>query len=124
MSNENEELKAEAAAEAVESIHIDEDDLKDAQQSAGWTEEVQMAGKDVLEFVKSIVKQGTARRVTVKNKEGRVLIDIPLAIGAVGFLPPVFMYTVVALGIALLAKCTISVEHVAEAEETAEEATA
>ena len=119
MSEENEELKAEAAAEAAESIHIDEDDLNNEEASTTWTEEVQMAGKDVLGFLKSIVQQGTARRVIVKNKEGRVLIDIPLVVGAVGLFPPVFVYTLVALGVALLTQCTITVEHVVEPEEAA-----
>lgn len=127
MSEENAELKAEVAEEmaaASESIHIDEEELADEKT---WTEDVQMAGSDVLDFVKKVYQESTARRIIVKNKDGRVLIDMPVVVGALGLLPGIFVYTIVALGVALLSQCTITVERVStgdEMEDEAEEAAA
>ena len=124
MSDENAELKAEAAEEmaeaASESIHIDEEEVAEGKS---WTEDVQMAGSDVLDFVKKVYQESTARRIMVKNKDGRVLVDIPVVVGALGLLPGIFVYTIVALGVALLSQCTITVERVGS-EEEAEEAAA
>ena len=50
-----------------------------------WTEELEIAGKDLLSVIESVIKDGTAKRVVIRNKEGRSLLEIPLAAGvAVG----------------------------------------
>ena len=126
--SDNEELKAEAAAEMAadgsETIHIDEDDIDAANaDSKTWTEEIQMAGGEVAGFIKNMAKQSMVRRIIVKNRDGRVLIDIPMLVGAAGLLPPVFIYTVVALGVALLSQCTIVIERAVD-DEAAEDSMA
>ena len=66
--------------------------------------------------VKELVHEGNIRRITIKNEEGKRLIEIPLTIGAVGVvLLPVWA----ALGAvaALVADCTIVVEKIEEKAE-------
>ncbi|HCP31734.1 TPA: hypothetical protein DIT45_00515 [Candidatus Acetothermia bacterium] len=59
------------------------------------------------------------RRVTIKNKEGKTLIEIPLTLGVVG---AVLLPTLAAIGAiaALVTECTIVVEKIEEADEPPE----
>jgi len=45
------------------------------------TEEHKVTGDDLLRKVKQIVKEGNARRITIKNETGHSLLEIPLTIG-------------------------------------------
>ena len=64
------------------------------------------------------MREGNIRRVTIKNKEGKTLIEIPLTFGVVGAL---FLPTLAAIGAiaALVTECTIVVEKVEEEDEPA-----
>ena len=44
------------------------------------TEEIQVAGENLVELLNALVRQGTVRRVTILRND-RVLVDIPLAVG-------------------------------------------
>jgi nitrogen-specific signal transduction histidine kinase len=77
--------------------------------STGSTEEHTVNSNDLLERVKQIVREGNARKITIRNEAGKSLLEIPLTIGVVGVvLIPVW----VAIGTiaALAGKYTIVVE--------------
>lgn len=75
------------------------------------TETVEVKGDDLLGKIKEIVHEGNVRRITITDKEGHRLMEIPLTVGVVGVvLLPVFA-AVGALA-ALVAECTIEVERV------------
>ena len=76
-------------------------------------EEFTISGEKLVSTVKKLVKEGNIRRVTIKNKEGKTLIEIPLTFGVVGAL---FLPTLAALGAvaALVTECTIVVEKIEE----------
>jgi hypothetical protein len=46
-----------------------------------FTEEVEVAGNQVVGKVQDLIKQGNIRRLIVKTKEGRVLLDTSLTVG-------------------------------------------
>ena len=73
-------------------------------------ESYRVKGKDVVNKIKSIIREGNVRRIIIKNKEGRNLIDIPLTVGVVGI---VFAPVLAAVGVmaALLSECDIVVER-------------
>lgn len=72
-------------------------------------EEFKVKGEDVVAKVKEIVHEGNIRRITIKNEEGKSLIEIPLTIGVVGaILVPV--WAAIGAIAALVAKLTIVVE--------------
>lgn len=48
------------------------------------TEEHKISGRNLLDRVKQIVHEGNVRRITIKNAEGKSLLEIPLTIGVVG----------------------------------------
>ena len=74
-------------------------------------EEFRVSGEAVVAKVKELVRQGNVRRITIKNDEGKVLIEIPLTIGVIGtVLLPV--WAAISAIAALVANLTISVEKV------------
>ena len=80
-------------------------------------EEFTISGEKLVSTVKRLVKEGNIRRVTIKNKEGKTLIEIPLTLGVVGAL---FLPTLAAIGAiaALVTECTILVEKIEKEDET------
>jgi len=81
-------------------------------------ERITVSGKNLVEKVKELVRQGNIKRVRLIHEE-KVLIDIPLSVGA-----PVAVVTVLAApvlaalaAIAVLVKdCTIEIEKVEETD--------
>jgi hypothetical protein len=77
------------------------------------TEEFQVNGEEVLARIKALIHEGNIRRITLKNEEGKSLLEIPLTVGVVGaVLLPV--WAAVSAVAALVAKLTIVVERVEE----------
>ena len=74
-------------------------------------EEIALNGEKLVSAVKELVRQGNIRRITVKNRDGRTLVEIPLTVGAVGAL---LLPTLAALGTiaALLTECTLVIERI------------
>jgi len=76
-------------------------------------EEIKVTGEALLGTVRELVHEGNVRRITIKNDEGRTLIEVPLTLGVIGaILVPVWA----ALGAiaALAANLTIVIEKVEE----------
>ena len=79
-------------------------------------EQYKVAGDRVVEKVKEIIREGNVRRITIRNEEGRTLIEIPLTIGVVGaVLAPV--WAAIGAIAALVANCSIEVEREGHEEE-------
>lgn len=73
------------------------------------TEEFSVNGDEILAKVKQLIHEGNVRRVIIKDKSGRILVEFPLTVGVVGAaLAPVL----VAVGAvaALVSEATIVVE--------------
>jgi len=73
-------------------------------------EEFKVKGEDLVREVKTLIKEGNIRRITILNKEGKELIVVPLTLGVVGM---VLAPTLAAIGAiaALVTECTIKVER-------------
>ena len=74
------------------------------------TERIKVAGEDLVRKVKELIEEGNVRRISIKDKEGRSLIDLPLTIGVVGAALAPALAAVGALA-ALVTECTITVER-------------
>ncbi len=73
-------------------------------------ESFKVNGEDLIAKVKNLIKEGNIRRITIKDKNGKSLIVLPLSIGVAGLvLAPVWA----ALGAlaALVTECTITIER-------------
>ena len=77
------------------------------------TEEHKVSGDDLVAKVKELVHEGNIRRISIKNEEGKTLIEVPLTLGVVG---AVLLPVLAAIGAiaALVTDCTIVVEKVDE----------
>lgn len=73
------------------------------------TEEFELQGEQIVAKIKELLRQGNIRRVTIKNDDGKTIVDFPLTVGVVGAL---LMPQLAALGAiaALLTNCTLLVE--------------
>lgn len=74
------------------------------------TEEFKVDGEDLLKKVKEIIAEGNARKITVKNKDGKSIVELPLTIGVVGAALAPLLAAVGAIA-ALVSECTIVVER-------------
>jgi len=77
------------------------------------TEEFEVSGEKLVAKLKELVRQGNIRRITLKNEEGRSLIEVPLTLGVVGaaLLP---VWAAIGAIAALVTKCTIVIERIEE----------
>jgi Domain of unknown function (DUF4342) len=75
------------------------------------TEEFNVNGEELLARIKKMIHEGNIRRIIIKDKEGKTVMEIPLTIGVVGVL---LAPTLAALGAvaALVTEATVVVEKV------------
>ncbi len=75
------------------------------------TEEFRVNGEQLVAKIKEILHEGNIRRLIIKDKEGRTLIEVPLTIGVVGaVLVPV--WAAIGAIAALVVEATVVVEKV------------
>jgi uncharacterized membrane protein len=73
------------------------------------TEEFRVDGEELLAKIKQLIHEGNIRRIIIKDKDGKILIEFPLTFGVVGL---VLAPTLAAVGAiaALVTEATIVVE--------------
>jgi hypothetical protein len=103
-------LGAHAAEAAPEEDAMSTHDDRGAARADDHVEEFRVSGEAVLAKIKELVREGNVRRITIKNEEGRTLIEIPLTIGVIGtVLLPV--WAAIGAIAALAANLTLAVER-------------
>lgn len=73
------------------------------------TEEFRVDGEELLRKIKTLINEGNIRRVIIKDKEGKVIFEIPLTFGVVGALIAPQLAAIGAIA-ALLGEATVVVE--------------
>ena len=71
-------------------------------------ESFEVNGENLLNKVKEIIKEGNVRKITIKDKNGKVLVVFPLTLGVVGVAIAPVLAGVAAIA-ALVVECTITV---------------
>ncbi len=73
------------------------------------TEEFHVNGEELIAKIKDLIHQGNIRRIIIKDKEGKILLEFPLTFGVVG---AILAPTLAAVGAvaALIGEATIVVE--------------
>lgn len=110
----------------AEDIEVEEEVTEEEDSERISTEEFKVKGEQLVESVKNLIQEAGVRRIVVQQKDGRVLIEIPMVVGLAGILL-LPTYSALALIAALVTECSIVVERSVEkspesAEETPEEA--
>ncbi len=74
------------------------------------SEEFKVDGEDLLKKVKAIIAEGNVRKISIRNKEGKTIVELPLTVGVVGAVlaPPLAAVGAIA---ALVSECSIIVER-------------
>jgi len=73
------------------------------------TEEYKINGEDLIAKVKDIIKQGNAKKITIRGKDDNEILSFPVTVGVAGIiLAPVF--AAVGAIAALATECTIVIE--------------
>lgn len=80
-------------------------------------EEFKVSGDALLGKVKQLINEGNVRRIIIKNKDGKQLVELPLTIGVVGAVLAPVLAAVGAIA-ALVTECTIVVEREIEEDNT------
>ncbi len=72
-------------------------------------EEFKVSGEALVDKIKELVHKGNIRRIILKDKSDRMLIDIPLTVGVIGALLAPQLAAIAAIA-ALVSNATIVVE--------------
>ena len=75
------------------------------------TEEFRVDGEELLSRIKKLVNEGNIRRITIKNKDGGTVFELPLTLGVVGALIAPQLAAIGAIA-ALITEATVVVEKV------------
>ena len=75
------------------------------------TEEFQVNGERLIAKIKEVIHEGNIRRIIIKDKEGKTVMEIPLTIGVVGVLLAPTLAAVGAIA-ALVTEASVVVERV------------
>lgn len=73
-------------------------------------EEFKVSGDKLKDKLKELIREGNVRRIILKNPKGRVLLDMPLNAGVVGFALAPFWAAVAAIAV-LATEYTVTVER-------------
>lgn len=73
-------------------------------------ESFEVTGDNLLKKVKELINEGNVRKISIKDKTGKVQLVFPLTIGVVGVVLAPVLAAVGAIA-ALIGECTISVER-------------
>ena len=85
-------------------------DTSDTERKGSAFERVTVAGEDLLRKVKDLIAEGNVRRISIKDKQGKMLVELPLTIGVVGAALAPMLAAVRAIA-ALVTECTITIER-------------
>jgi len=92
---------------------IDQHDSVDGKRT--FSEELEVAGSQLVERVKELVEEGNVRRLIIRNPENRVLLEIPLTYGVVGAAALGMFYPILAaLGAFAMLVTRVKIEIVRE----------
>ena len=73
-------------------------------------ETFKVKGEQVLGKVKELIKKGNVRRIIIKDKKGKTLVEFPLTVGVIGAVLAPMLAAVGAIA-ALVTECTITAER-------------
>ncbi len=74
------------------------------------TEQFTLDSDQVVQKVKELVREGNVRRIVVKDEQGRLILDLPIAVGVVGVvLAPVLAAAGAVAAVAT--RCTLTIER-------------
>jgi hypothetical protein len=103
----------------VETPIAEEAATPEAKEERTWTEEIELAGNQLVEQVKEWIAEGNVRRLILRTPDNSLVLEIPLMAGAViGGVLTVFAPLLVVLGAVASVFAHVNVEIVRVEEPT------
>jgi hypothetical protein len=81
-----------------------------SQQATTSIQKIDVKGHHLRPKVKQLIHEGNVRRITIKDSDGKTILEMPVSVGVIGILVAPTMATIGALG-ALAADYSIEVER-------------
>mgnify|MGYP000904849730 CR=1 FL=1 len=97
-------------ADAKSKIEDKKEKKEETKNEPGKNESFRIQGENLLKRVNDLIKEGNVRRITIKDKNGKNVIVIPLTMGVVGAAIAPVLAGIGAIA-ALIGECTITVER-------------
>ena len=94
-----------------EPMKTNEESPESPREEHTWTEQIEIAGTELVERTKELIEEGNVRRLIIRNHDDDILLEVPLTAGvAVGVLT-VVAPVLAALGAmaALLARVKVEI---------------
>lgn len=73
------------------------------------SETIHTTGKNLYKIIKKLLHEGNIRKLVIKSKEDRVLLEFPLTFGVIGAAVAPFLVVVATLAV-LVKECVIYIE--------------
>ena len=74
------------------------------------TEEFKINGEDLIAKIKEIIRQGNAKKITIRGKDNNEILSFPVTVGVAGIVLAPILAAVGAIA-ALATECTIVIER-------------
>jgi hypothetical protein len=84
--------------------------MTDSKKNTQHEETFKLKGEQLIGKVKELLKEGNIRRIIIKDKEGKTLVELPLTIGVLGAMLAPMLAAVGAIA-ALVTECSITVQR-------------
>jgi len=78
------ELEEEATTSEIAASEAAQSEKAEEKKEKTYTEEIRVTGRQLQETLEKLLRESSVRRIKVKNKQGRVLLDIPVWAAAAG----------------------------------------
>jgi uncharacterized membrane protein YvbJ len=76
----------------------------------GVLEEFSVSADNLVKKVKELLHEGNVRRISIRDEEGKILLEMPVTVGVVGVILAPWLAALGAIA-ALATRCTITVER-------------
>ncbi len=115
------EVAVELLGSYLEQAHAEEQTMSEEKKRT-VVEEFEVEGRQLIERVRELIREGNVRRLRIKDAKGKYLLEVPLTVGVVGGGVLVLAApTLAALSALAGLVANVRIEIVREAEEGKEE---
>lgn len=83
MSTQQDSAPTPATGEASSNDTAEQAPAAPGAKERSWTEEIEVAGAELVDRVKKLAAEGKVRRIRITEPDGDLVLEIPLTIGAV-----------------------------------------
>jgi len=104
----------------IEEEFVEEEEGNDEFEGRAWSEEFRVASDELVDMGKKLFHEAGVRRIVVKTKDDKVLLELPVVLGLAGIIVLPAAVSALALIAAVVTETSILVERAEKAPEAEE----